>query len=387
MAIQRVDAAICTAGFVAFLNLYPPQALLPELEAAFGTASGGTTITVSAGTLAVALVAPFAGILADTFGRRRVIVASMCGLAIATLLCGSATTLTQMLVWRFVCGLFVPGISTGALGVLAEDQDRTRALRVAGLYIAGTVLGGFMGRFLTGLVAHWFGWRHSFHALGLVSLCLVPLVMAGVPKPAAATRSGTLATLRAAATHLDHAELRTTFAMGFLLLFTQVATFTYVSLLLARPPYNFNSATIGFVFASYLAGVVVTPHTGRLVARHGRRRVATLAALLGVAGACCTLWPTVTAIALGLSIGCASIFMLQSLATGYVAEAARHTKSAASGLYTTAYYLGGSAGALFPKVLWNSGGWPACVALIASMYLLLAWLARRLWPAPTQAPD
>ncbi|MBL8481653.1 MAG: MFS transporter, partial [Rhodocyclaceae bacterium] len=242
MAQARVQAAICTAGFIAFLNLYPPQALLPELEAAFGTASGGTTITVSAGTLAVALVAPFAGILADSLGRRRVIVASMCLLGIATILSGSAETLTQMLVWRFISGLFVPGITTGVLGVLAEDSDRARALRVAGLYIAGTLLGGFMGRFLTGVVAHWFGWRHAFHALGLLTIFMVPLILAGVPKSTAAARGSARTMLRAAAAHLAHAELRNTFAIGFLLLFTQVATFTYVSLLLARPPYSLNSA-------------------------------------------------------------------------------------------------------------------------------------------------
>ena len=49
----------------------------------------------------------------------------------------------------------------------------------------------------------------------------------------------------------------------------------------------------------------------------------------------------------------------------------------AVGLYSTFYYIGGSAGGALPSLVWVRGGWPACVALIVSMQMAgvaIAWL-------------
>ena len=89
MPFDQRRAAVVTAGFAAFLNLYPPQALLPQLEQAFGVASGGATVTVAAGPLSVALLAPFAGIVTDIVGRARMMAIAMTGLGLATILSGT----------------------------------------------------------------------------------------------------------------------------------------------------------------------------------------------------------------------------------------------------------------------------------------------------------
>ncbi len=78
--------AVTLVGFCAFLQLYTPQSLLPTFAVEFGLGPAAVGLLVSATTLAVAFTAPFAGVIADRFGRRRIIVASVFALVFPTVM-------------------------------------------------------------------------------------------------------------------------------------------------------------------------------------------------------------------------------------------------------------------------------------------------------------
>src|SRR5256885_11550788 len=103
-------AAVVFAGFCAFLTIFAPQPLLPMLAQAFQVTPGRISLVVTASTLAVAFAAPFGGIIADRFGRKRVIVPAAFLLAIPTLLAATSQTFGQLLFWRFLQGVFTPGV-------------------------------------------------------------------------------------------------------------------------------------------------------------------------------------------------------------------------------------------------------------------------------------
>ena len=67
-------AAVVLAGYCAFLQLYATQPLLPMLTGVFHAGKVAVSLTVTMASLGVAIAAPFAGILADRIGRRKVIV-------------------------------------------------------------------------------------------------------------------------------------------------------------------------------------------------------------------------------------------------------------------------------------------------------------------------
>lgn len=80
----------------------------------------------------------------------------------------------------------------------------------------------------------------------------------------------------------------------------------------------------------------------------------------------------------------------QAVSTGYVAVTAKAGRSSAVGLYVTSFYVGGSFGAALGGLTWIFGGWPACVALVALMLVILAAIvffgwARRV-PAAANMP-
>ena len=98
--------ALFIAGFTTFVDLYVTQPLLPEFRQIFRASELWVSLTITAPILAVALVAPLLGLLADSIGRKRVIVAALFGLVIPTALASTSANLGQFVMWRFFAGLF-----------------------------------------------------------------------------------------------------------------------------------------------------------------------------------------------------------------------------------------------------------------------------------------
>ena len=65
---------------------------------------------------------------------------------------------------------------------------------------------------------------------------------------------------------------------------------------------------------------------------------------------------------------------------------ARNARASAVGLYVMCYYLGGSAGSALSGHFWNRGGWPACVALVASAQVLTIVTASVFWRPAAALP-
>src|SRR5579862_2905200 len=88
--------AVATAGFAAFVNLYSPQALLPELAGEFHVGASEISALMTAGTTAIALSAPFTGALADVAGRKRLITAAMFAVVVPTLIMTFAGSVPEL---------------------------------------------------------------------------------------------------------------------------------------------------------------------------------------------------------------------------------------------------------------------------------------------------
>src|SRR3954463_12680273 len=148
-------AAVVFAGFCAFLTIFAPQPLLPMLAHAFDVSPGRISLVVTASTLAVAFAAPFAGVIADRFGRKRVIVPAAFLLAIPTLLAATSQTFGQLLFWRFLQGVFTPGVFAVVIAYVNEEWEQGAGSATAA-YVTGTVLGGFTGRVIAASVtSYW----------------------------------------------------------------------------------------------------------------------------------------------------------------------------------------------------------------------------------------
>ncbi len=379
--MTRLEIGVLTAGLTTFINLYPTQALLPTLAQEFDTSLAHTGLTVTACLVAVALVAPFVGGISDAVGRRRLILGAAFLLVLPTLAAAFAPTLGVLVACRFAQGLLLPFIFAVTVAYIAEECPGPGAVRATGLYSIGSIVGGFFGRFVAGWTAQFLGWRAAFVVLALMGLGFAGVIAACLPseqrfRPVRGWRGS----LRGFRDQFRNRQVMATCGIGFAVLFSIVATFTYANFLLAAPPYRLGPAQLGTVFVVYLLAAVATPVAGRLALRVGRARTVVLGGGVVAAGLLLTLAPSLPAIIGGMGLVAAGIFIEQVLSIGYVALAARQARSTAVGLYVTCYYVGGSLGGVLPAWIWTHLGWPGCVALVLLVQVGTLTLVWSFWP-------
>lgn len=372
--------ALFVTGFATFINLYVTQPLLPQFRQIFQASELAVSLTVSAPVLAVALAAPFVGMLADALGRKGVIITAMLGLSIPSALAATSSNLHQLIVWRFLQGLFIPGIITVAMAYISEESPADKVGSTMATYVTGTVVGGFAGRFIAGLCAAHAGWRVAFVYIGLVTLvgCLITVLF--LPSSTKFIRqTGTAASLKSLRQHLRNPQLLATYAIGFNVLFCQVGSFTYVNFYLADKPFLLGPAALGSIFSVYLIGAVITPGAGKILDHIGYRRTLTIAVGAIATGILLTLIMSLPIIIAGLALSATGVFACQAAASSYVGKAAGKARSSAAGLYVALYYLGGGLGSIIPGFFWDTTGWIGCVALILCLQGAIFLIGHRLW--------
>jgi predicted MFS family arabinose efflux permease len=380
MAFDSRSLAVATAGFAAFVNLYSPQALLPELAREFHVGPGEISGLMTAGTAAIALSAPFTGALADVVGRKRLITAAMFAVVVPMLIMTSADGVAQLTIWRFVQGLLLPPIFAVTVAYIGDEWLPADVTRVAGIYISGSAIGGFSGRFVPGFLTDVIGWRAAFQVVALLTLVAAMIVGVTLPRERNFVRSGGLLTsLRQMTRHLRNRRLVATYAIGFGVLFNFVATFTYVNFHLAAPPYRFSPTLLGALFVTYLVSSPIVPWVGRAVALVGRRRFVLGVIALWVVGALLLLAPPLVLIIAGLTLCAVCGMICQAISTGYVTLSAKEGRSSAVGLYVSIYYVGGSAGAFITGFAWAAAGWAGCVAVIVLVQVIIAAIVAAIW--------
>ena len=370
-------------GFFAFLNVYSMQSVLPLVMREFAASPVAAGATVGATVLAVALVSPFIGMLSDAFGRKRIICTALFALTVPTALIASANSLSFVVFCRFLQGLTIPGIVVVVMAYIGEEFRVDRVARMTAIYVGGTVMGGFCGRFITGHAGHLLGWRGAFLVLAGLNLIGGVFVWRRLPPSRNFVASRHLAqSLRTLAGHLHNRRLLAACAVGFCVLFSLVGAFTYINLMLAEPPFELTTAGLANIFSVYLVGVVVTPLAGTFIARCGFLRSLLGALMVAAIGLVLTLNVSLPVVIAGLALCSTGVFICQSATVGFIANNVSEGRSLASGIYNLCYYAGGSVGSLLAGLAFEHWGWGGSVVSIVMVQTLGALIAMIGWRQP-----
>ena len=120
--------------------------------------------------------------LADRFGRRRIILASVCIVSLGMLFSGFAPGYLILAVLRFLTGIGIGGILACATLLIAEYSSERWRNTASCIYTAGYPLGATLGGALSAALIARYGWRSAFQFGAVVSMLMVPVVYRSLPE-------------------------------------------------------------------------------------------------------------------------------------------------------------------------------------------------------------
>jgi MFS transporter, YNFM family, putative membrane transport protein len=379
---RRVTVALCSAGLASFAAMYCTQALLPALSAYYriDPATAALSISLTTGMLALSIVP--ASVLSERYGRVTVMLISGVASSVIGLLLPFSPTLGVLLAGRAVHGIALAGIPAVAMAYLAEEVHASSLGSAMGRYIAGTTVGGLVGRIIPSLVVDVSSWRIAVLVLSATTLAATLAFAALVPRSQFFTpkAASVAATWRNLGLHLRNPVLLKLFALGFALMGGFVTVYNYLGYRLTARPFELASSTVGLLFLLYLVGTVTSTVAGRIADRTGRAVVLGGALPVAVVGLLLTMPNALGAIVVGAGVFTGGFFAAHTAASSWVGAVAHQHRAEASALYLFSYYLGGSVAGAFGGIVYGVGGWTATVAFVGALLLgamvLIARLAR-----------
>ena len=164
---------------------------------------------------------------------------------------------------------------------------------------------------------------------------------------------------------LANPQLLSGLGIGFCILFAFIGVFSYVNFILMAAPLNLGMMGLGLVYFVFAPSIVLTPLAGSVASRLGARTALWLGLSVALIGLFCLTMGSLIWVLVGLVLVGVGTFFAQATATGYVSRIPGVDRSVASGLYLSAYFSGGLAGAAILGQVYERHGWAACVTGVA----------------------
>ena len=369
-------AAILFTTILALSALYLPQPLLPVLSVEFGVSRESAALLTTVAFIPLSLAPLFYGALLEAVSARRMLRLAVLLLAITEGLMFIVEPFSGLIVLRLIQGLLIPAMLTSLMTYTSQVTAKSDMARAMAWYIAATILGGFAGRALSGLIASLLHWRFSFLLLGLGLLVawfwLGRIADAGSVQVARPN-------LKAVGKVLADPMVRTAYAMVFCFFLAFAAVMNYLPFRLTELSPNADEFRIGLAYSGYLMGVIVSLNVVRIHQRFGgAERVMVGSLAFFVVALLVMVVPQVAAIVGGMFLLCGASFLTHATATGYLNRHVTQYKGVVNGLYVAFYYGGGAVGSYLPGYAYRGFGWGGFITTLIIVLLIALLLAVRL---------
>jgi DHA2 family multidrug resistance protein len=154
--------AIMASMIMQVLDTTITNVALPHMRASLGASDETISWVLTSYILASAIAIPITGWLADRVGTRRLLLLSVFTFVVASVLCGIAQSLTEMVLFRTLQGIggaFVGPLAQSLMLDINRPSQHTRAMSIYGM---GVMIGPIMGPVAGGWLTEWIDWRWCF---------------------------------------------------------------------------------------------------------------------------------------------------------------------------------------------------------------------------------
>ena len=372
------------------IDMYLPA--LPVISAQFGVPAGSAQMTLSTYILGFALGQLFYGPMADSLGRKPVILGGTLIFAAVAVACALAQSIDQLIVMRFFHGLAAAAASVVINALMRDIYPKEEFSRMMSFVMLVTTIAPLVAPMAGGAVLVWFSWHAIFWILALAALLASAMIFFFIDETLAVERRqkfhirttmGNFASLFRHKRVLSY-MLASGFSFAGMFSFLSAGPFVYIELNHVSPQH------FGYYFALNIVFLfIMTIINSRFVRRIGALNMfraglwiqfviaiwLVVSAFLGVG-----FWALVVGVA--VFVGCVS--MISSNAMAVILDEFPHMAGTASSLAGTFRFgIGAVVGALLSMATFNTA-WPMlwAMAFCATSSILFCLYASR----PRKAP-
>ncbi len=343
--------------------LYATQPIGPVFENELGISKTQATLFTTAIMMPLAFAGIFYGYLLEKIQIKIILVLAFLFLGISEIVFSLTHSYFLLLNIRGFQGLLIPAVLTGIMSYISQISSKDSVANAIGVYIGVTIIGGFMGRALSGFFTDIFGWRVFFFIIGCVAILASILLLkfsqnikASYLKPHLIDIIHTLKTR-----HNLYI-----FLMIFGIFFTFQAMLNFIPFELAKISDNYSSSKAGMLYIGYLVGVLVAFNTKKIVAFLGSSIKSIIVGIIILIIAIQifrieSFW----LIFVAMVVFCLGNFIAHSIASGFINKMATSHKGISNGLYVSFYYFGGALGSFVPGFIYIPFGWGAMLSFIS----------------------
>jgi DHA2 family multidrug resistance protein len=158
-----ITVSIMLATIVQVVDMTIVNVALPHMQGSMSATQEQIAWVLTSYIVAAAVATPLTGVLAARFGRKRVLITSIIAFTIASMLCGSATSLEEIVVFRVLQGLGGAALVPLSQAVLLDINPREKHGSAMALWGMGVMIGPILGPTLGGYLTEYYSWRWAFY--------------------------------------------------------------------------------------------------------------------------------------------------------------------------------------------------------------------------------
>ncbi|MGH6945482.1 MAG: DHA2 family efflux MFS transporter permease subunit, partial [Geminicoccaceae bacterium] len=154
---------------------------LPHIQGAMSATQEQIAWVLTSYIVAAAIMTPTTGFLAARFGRKRLFVGAVTGFTLVSMLCGAATSLDELVVFRLLQGAFGAGLVPLSQAVLLDSFPKEKHGQAMAMWGLGVMVGPILGPTLGGYLTEFYSWRWVFYINLPFGILAVLGILAFVP--------------------------------------------------------------------------------------------------------------------------------------------------------------------------------------------------------------
>jgi DHA2 family multidrug resistance protein len=158
-----ITVCVMLATIMQALDTTIANVALPYMQSSLSAAADQINLVLTSYIVAAAIMMPATGWLSARFGRKNLFLISVAGFTFASVLCGLAGSLGQMVLFRMLQGVFGATLVPLSQAVLLDEYPRERHGSAMALWGVGVMVGPILGPALGGWLTEAYDWRWVFY--------------------------------------------------------------------------------------------------------------------------------------------------------------------------------------------------------------------------------